>query len=72
MGGRKVSERKTATENTPHNDIEGLARHVPELDPAGYFDEQARQAYEEALVKWPLLARLMGLVGESGASGDIP
>jgi hypothetical protein len=65
-----VSERKTAKETTPLNDIEGLARHVPEVDPAGYFDEQARQAYEEALVKWPLLARLMGLVKESGATGE--
>jgi hypothetical protein len=71
MGGRKVSERKTAKESTPLNDIAGLSRHVPEVDPAGYFDEQARQAYEEALVKWPLLARLMGLVGERGATGDM-
>jgi hypothetical protein len=70
MGGGKVSERKTAKESTPLNDIAGLARHVPEVDPAGYFDEQARQAYEEALVKWPLLARLMGLGGEGGEAGD--
>jgi hypothetical protein len=48
----------------PVNDIGGLAREVPEVDPRRYFDEQARLAYEEALVKWPVLARLMGLVGE--------
>ena len=48
----------------PINDIGGLARHVPEVDPSHYFDEQARIAYEEALVKWPVLARLMGLVRE--------
>lgn len=48
----------------PINDIGGLARHVPEVDPSRYFDEQARLAYEEALVKWPVLARLMGLAGE--------
>jgi hypothetical protein len=48
----------------PINDIGGLSRHVPEVDPSRYFDEQARLAYEEALVKWPVLARLMGLAGE--------
>ncbi|MGN6316355.1 hypothetical protein [Trinickia sp.] len=50
----------------PVNDIGGLAREVPEVDPRRYFDEQARVAYEEALVKWPVLARLMGLVDEEG------
>lgn len=45
----------------PVNDIAGLARHVPELDPARYVDEQARHAYFDALSKWPVLARLMGL-----------
>lgn len=48
----------------PVNDIGGLAREVPEVDPRRYFDEQARVAYEDALVKWPVLARLMGLVDE--------
>lgn len=48
----------------PVNDIGGLAREVPEVDPRRYFDEQARLAYEEALVKWPVLARLMGLRGD--------
>lgn len=51
----------------PINDIGGLAREVPEVDPRRYFDEQARLAYEEALVKWPVLARLMGLVGDTDA-----
>jgi hypothetical protein len=51
----------------PINDIGGLAREVPEVDPRRYFDEQARLAYEEALVKWPVLARLMGLVGDADA-----
>lgn len=50
----------------PVNDIAGLARYVPELNPSRYFDEQARQAYLDALVKWPLMARLMGLVEASG------
>jgi hypothetical protein len=47
----------------PRNDIEGLAQHVPEVHRVRYFDEQAHQAYEEALARWPLLARLMGLAG---------
>ncbi|HEV3105047.1 MAG TPA: hypothetical protein VGZ01_05100 [Trinickia sp.] len=58
---------KAETGRWPVNDIAGLARHVPELDPATYFDEQARQTYEEALVKWPVLARLMGLVPDAGS-----
>ena len=47
------------------SDIGGLARRLPEVDPAKYFDEQAKEAYEEALVKWPVLAKLMGLVDAS-------
>ncbi|WP_430367394.1 hypothetical protein [Trinickia sp. NRRL B-1857] len=54
----------------PINDIGGLARHVPEIDPSRYFDEQARLAYEEALVKWPVLARLMGLAGEQQSDDE--
>ncbi|PTB17814.1 hypothetical protein C9I57_26760 [Trinickia symbiotica] len=49
----------------PLNDIRGLASHVPEVDPCHYFDEQTRLAYKEALVKWPVLARLMGLMDEA-------
>lgn len=60
----------------PLSDIGGLARHVPEVDPSRYFDEQARLAYEEALVKWPVLARLMGLaqaphISEEGAAEPV-
>ena len=54
----------------PLNDIGALARHVPEVDPSQYFDEQARLAYEEARVKWPVLARLMGLVEAPQLSVD--
>ena len=46
----------------PVNDIGGLAREVPEVDTRRYFDEQARLSDEEALVKWPVLARRVGLV----------
>lgn len=46
----------------PVDDITGLGRRLPEIDPARYFDEQARESYRHALVKWPVLARLMKLV----------
>lgn len=45
------------------NDVLGLARHLPALDPERYVDEQARRAYNEALERWPTLAQLMGLRG---------
>lgn len=69
MGGSKVTTNETNGTGWPVNDIGGLAREVPEVDPRRYFDEQARLAYEEALVKWPALARLMGLVGDDGQEG---
>ncbi|HKT61987.1 hypothetical protein [Burkholderia sp. 22313] len=43
------------------NDVLGLARHLPALDPARYVDEQARRAFVESLERWPVLAKLMGL-----------
>ncbi|WP_175720107.1 hypothetical protein [Burkholderia anthina] len=43
------------------NDVLGLARHLPALDPAHYVDEQARRAFVESLERWPVLAKLMGL-----------
>ncbi|AWV00599.1 hypothetical protein DM992_14570 [Burkholderia sp. JP2-270] len=43
------------------NDVLGLARHLPALDPERYVDEQARRAFVEALDRWPTLAKLMGL-----------
>jgi hypothetical protein len=45
----------------PVNDINGLARRLPEMDPSAYYDGQANEAYEAALTKWPVLAKLMGL-----------
>jgi hypothetical protein len=51
----------------PVDDISGLARRLPEIDPASYFDGQARDAYRQSLVKWPVLARMMNLVaGDEG------
>ena len=72
MGEPKVTIDETNGRGWPINDIGGLARHVPEVDPSRYFDEQARLAYEEALVKWPVLARLMGLAGGEPQAGDEP
>jgi hypothetical protein len=46
----------------PVDDITGLARRLPEVDPAGYFDGQARESYQQSLIRWPVLARLMNLV----------
>ncbi|NPT60263.1 hypothetical protein [Paraburkholderia elongata] len=46
----------------PVDDITGLGRRLPEVDPATYFDEQARESYQLSLLKWPVLARLMKLV----------
>jgi hypothetical protein len=45
----------------PVDDIGGLARRLPEIDPAGYFDGQAKEAFQQSLIKWPVLARLMNL-----------
>lgn len=57
----------------PVDDINGLARRLPEVDPASYFDGQAHDAYQQSLVKWPVLARLMNLVAQderSAAAGE--
>jgi len=59
----------------PVDDITGLARRLPEVDPRHYFDGQAREAYQQSLTKWPLLARLMNLVPgdeEAGYAAQIP
>ncbi|APA85220.1 hypothetical protein BJG93_07345 [Paraburkholderia sprentiae WSM5005] len=46
----------------PVDDISGLALRLPEVEPRRYFDAQAKEAYQESLLKWPVLARLMNLV----------
>jgi hypothetical protein len=46
----------------PVDDITGLARRLPELDPARYFDAQAKESFQQSLIRWPVLARLMKLV----------
>ncbi|MFM0205406.1 hypothetical protein PQR53_36920 [Paraburkholderia fungorum] len=66
-------EAKVQASGWPVDDITGLGRRLPEVDPARYLDEQARESYQLSLVKWPVLARLMKLVpldeaAESAAS----
>ena len=50
----------------PVDDITGLARRLPEVDPLRYFDGQARESYLQSLRRWPVLARLMNLVPGGG------
>ena len=54
----------------PVNDLHGLAQRLPEFDVHSYYDEQARRAYEGALLRCPVLARLLGLpaVDQPGAT----
>lgn len=44
------------------SDIEGLQVHLPEIDPARYYDRREHGALQNAIVSWPALAQLMGLV----------
>jgi hypothetical protein len=46
----------------PVDDITGLARRLPEVNPANYFDGQAKDSFEQSLLRWPVLARMMKLV----------
>jgi hypothetical protein len=43
------------------SDIEGLQVHVPEVDPAKYYDRRENEALKIAVAAWPVLAQLMGL-----------
>ncbi|KVN29183.1 hypothetical protein WJ63_11070 [Burkholderia pyrrocinia] len=63
MDRRKVTTPDGGDRLSQPNDVIGLARHLPALDPDRYVDEQARRAYVDALDRWPALARLMGLRG---------
>jgi len=47
----------------PVDDLQGLAQRLPEFDVRTYYDEQAQRAYEGALLRCPVLARLLGLPG---------
>ncbi|MCC8391033.1 hypothetical protein LJ656_00400 [Paraburkholderia sp. MMS20-SJTR3] len=54
----------------PLDDISGLAQRLPEVEPRRYFDAQAQDAYRQALLKWPVLARLMTLLPADGDEGE--
>ncbi|WP_236720900.1 hypothetical protein [Paraburkholderia phytofirmans] len=64
------AEARTQASGWPVDDITGLGRRLPEVDPATYFDEQARESYQLSLVKWPVLARLMKLAPRDEAAAS--
>lgn len=45
--------------HTTPSDIETYARHVEGVDPARYYDSQAREVLEGARTRWPLLASVL-------------
>nr|WP_323043842.1 hypothetical protein [Paraburkholderia sp.] len=65
------AEAKVRASGWPVDDITGLGLRLPEVDPARYLDEQARESYQLSLVKWPVLARLMKLVPLDEAAGAV-
>ncbi|HEY2021180.1 hypothetical protein [Paraburkholderia sp.] len=68
----KTTTKEAVDSPWPVDDITGLARRLPEVDPRRYFDGQAKEAYQQSLGKWPLLARLMNLVPRDEEDGDAP
>ncbi|MGF6903093.1 hypothetical protein [Paraburkholderia sp. GAS348] len=64
------AEARAQASSWPVDDITGLGRRLPEVDPATYFDEQARESYQLSLVKWPVLARLMNLAPRDEAAAS--
>ncbi|WP_233850387.1 hypothetical protein [Paraburkholderia sp. HD33-4] len=63
---------KNAARGWPVDDISGLALRLPEVEPRRYFDAQAQGAYQQSLLKWPVLARLMNLVPRDVADVQAP
>jgi len=57
-----MSETVNQEERWAISDIEGLQVHLPEIDPARYYDRREHSALQIAIVSWPALAQLMGLV----------
>lgn len=55
---RPITARKAAI---AYNDIDALAQHVAGFDSARYFDQQGEVETADAIERWPLLARAMGL-----------
>jgi hypothetical protein len=66
--GSSAENIATNASGWPVDDITGLARRLPEVDPANYFDAQAKESYQQSLTRWPVLARLMKLVPSDAAN----
>jgi hypothetical protein len=60
--GKAIENAAANAGGWPVDDITGLARRLPEVDPARYFDGQAKEAFQQSLIRWPVLARLMKLM----------
>ncbi|NUY02662.1 hypothetical protein [Paraburkholderia youngii] len=69
MNARNTSN-NAARGGWPVDDISGLALRLPEVEAGRYFDAQAKEAYEQSLLKWPVLARLMNLVPRDEAEAQ--
>lgn len=41
------------------SDIETYANYVPGIDPARYYDSQAKEVWLAAMKRWPLLAGVL-------------
>jgi len=55
-----MSEISKLEERWAISDIEGLQVHLPEIDPARYYDQREHSALQLAIIAWPALAQLMG------------
>ncbi|MGF6737419.1 hypothetical protein [Paraburkholderia atlantica] len=70
MTNARNTSKDTTHGGWPVDDISGLALRLPEVEAGSYFDAQAKEAYEQSLLKWPVLARLMNLVPRDEAEPD--
>lgn len=61
MSGKTAAFDAPAQARAVH-DVAALGRKVSGFDADRYFDAQAQNEYHGALDRWPVLARLMGLV----------
>lgn len=55
---KPITSRKAAI---AYNDVDALAQKVDGFDGSHYFDQQGEVETAEAVRRWPLLARVMGL-----------
>lgn len=62
-----MSETVNQEERWAISDIEGLQVHLPEIDPARYYDRRDQNALQAAIVAWPALAHLIGLTSSDSS-----